>query len=197
MVSEDRIPKASFEARYKDRDVTVLAGEGEVTCVRDGERIRGQSLQTAELSVFADESGNGLRWGGIPYYAEPGVVEDWWVAAGLDQTPGSEPAATPGASRVGSPNGGVAASASRRAARAARFVEICSYVFGVLGILLGLIIALTEDSTWRDFTEDPSFSEKYPDFWFGLSVSLAVAFQVAIVVMISAYIQARLQSSDD
>lgn len=163
---------------------------GKVEFVANAPQALTEFLSRARTSD-APPTGNAVR-ASEPQHPLPGNQGDRLSAHHLpgSAASGDDSAGVPGISDVDSP-------ATHRAVRAARFVEVCSYIFGALGVLLGLIIALTEDRTWRDFTNDPTFSEKYPDFWFGLSVSLAVAFQAAIVVMISAFIQAQLARRGD
>jgi hypothetical protein len=83
-------------------------------------------------------------------------------------------------------------SPTERAARIAKAVESFAWVLLVAGIVGGAVLAWT---TRTVCTSEFSCNATHPFIGLGIGVGVSAAFQSAVVVMISAYIQARTTTS--
>jgi hypothetical protein len=109
------------------------------------------------------------------------------VAAALEHRSHSTTSATAAPARTPQ----VIASASRRATSAARVVELASWIFLVVSLILGAVVT-------ADTSIDQNGETIHPHVALGISVAVVGVFEALVVIMFAAYIQARLQhpSSD-
>lgn len=80
----------------------------------------------------------------------------------------------------------------RRAAGVAAFVERLAYVFMVLSIIGGLVIAFSPDPNCGRGCD---FVEKYPNVWSGILIGLYGVLFMLAVAMLAAYVRGRAAES--
>jgi len=80
-------------------------------------------------------------------------------------------------------------SITRRAFAVARSVEVISWIFLGLSVLVGIVTAASSET-------DPYTGEQlHPNISLGITIMIAGVFQALVVIMIAAYIQARTQDN--
>lgn len=145
------------------------------------ERPRGSIAQPGEFFVDGDTVREIQLVNGQVLTAEQLKILREWVTSSKG-SPGTE--VPRGGLVTGSPGGSGA-----RALAAASFAEIIGWLLALAGAVLGVAVAVQEEY-------DGFSGSSHPYVWAGIAIGVAAIFQASLVIMISAYIQWRIRTTE-